>query len=194
MRSEAPLLAPTFRSRMQGDLLARVLLQPDREWTVSDLARELQAPLTSVQSEIARLVEGNVLDARKVGRARVVRANTASPAAAPLTQLTLVTFGPQTVIAEEFSGLGADHVVVFGSWAARYQGESGPFPADIDVLVVGDDIPRASLYAAAERAEARLGLAVNPVLRSSDQWQHMDGDPLITEIKARPHLDVMETP
>jgi hypothetical protein len=62
------------------------------------------------------------------------------------------------------------------------------------VLAVGDGIPRAALYAAAERAEARLGLAVNPVLRSSDQWKQIDGDPLVTEIKARPHLDVMETP
>jgi hypothetical protein len=41
-----------------------------------------------------------------------------------VTQLTLVTFGPQTVVAGVFDGLGADRVVVFGSWAARYHGSS----------------------------------------------------------------------
>ena len=100
---------------MQGDLLALVLLHPDREWTVSDLARELGVPLTSAQSEVARLTGGAVLATRKVGRARVVRANTASPSVPPLTQLTLVTFGPQTVVGEEFADLGAQRVVVFGS-------------------------------------------------------------------------------
>lgn len=49
---------------------------------------------------------------------------------------TLVTLGPQTVIADEFAVVGAAKVIVFGSWAARYHGEAGPIPADIDVLVL----------------------------------------------------------
>src|SRR5450755_1408375 len=36
MRSDAPVLAPTFRSRTQGDLRALALLHPDQEWTVTD--------------------------------------------------------------------------------------------------------------------------------------------------------------
>lgn len=189
MRSNAPVLAPTFRSRTQGDLLALVLLHPDREWTVSELARELGVALTTVQSEVERLTEGGILATRKVGRARVVRANSASPAVAPLTQLTLVTFGPQTVVADEFASLGAELVIVFGSWAARYHGEPGPLPADIDVLVVGD-VARADVYAAAERVEARLGMPVNPVLREAAAWDDPTGDPLLVEIHARPHVEV----
>jgi hypothetical protein len=190
MRSDAPPLAPTFRSRTQGDLLALVLLHPDQEWTVGDLARRLSIPLTTAQSEVARLADGGVLVTRKVGRSRVVRVNADSPAVAPLTQLTLVTFGPQTVIADAFGDLGADRVVVFGSWAARYHGVAGPVPADIDVLVVGDGLDRAKVYAAAERAEARLGLPVNPVLRRSGSWTDPAGDALVSEIRARPHVDV----
>lgn len=190
MRSDGPVLAPTFRSRTQGDLLALVLLHPDQEWTLSDLARELDAPLTTIQGEVGRLADAGVLATRKVGRARLVRANLDSPAVAPLTQLTLVTFGPQTVVADEFAGLGAEHVVVFGSWAARYHGEPGPLPADIDVLVIGDSVDRTAVYAAAERAENRLGIPVNPVLRSAGAWEDPDGDPLLGEIKTRPHLDV----
>jgi len=194
MRSDTPVLAPTFRSRAQGDLLALVLLHPDREWTVSELARELGVALTTAQTEVARLADGGVLTTRKIGRARVVRANSDSPVVAPLTQLTLVTFGPQTVVADEFAHLGAERVVVFGSWAARYHGEPGPLPSDIDVLVVGDGIPRTDVYAAAERAEARLGLPVNPVLRPAGAWDQPAGDPLLTEIHARPYVDVTRTP
>ena len=59
-----------------------------------------------------------------------------------------------------------------------------------DVLVVGDDLDRTSVYAAAERAEARLGMSVNPVLRPSSGWTHPNGDPLLTEIQERPYVDV----
>ena len=190
MRSDGPVLAPTFRSRTQGDLLALVLLHPDQEWTLSDLSREFGVALTTVQSEVGRLADGGVLTTRKVGRARVVRANTDSPSVAPLTQLTLVTFGPQTVVGEEFAALGAERVVVFGSWAARYHGEAGPLPGDIDVLVVGDNVDRTELYAAAERAEGRLGMPVNPVVRPTGSWSDVEGDALLVEIKARPFVDV----
>jgi predicted nucleotidyltransferase len=190
MRSDAPVLAPTFRSRTQGDLLALILLHPDQEWTVSDLSRLLGIPLTTAQSEVGRLADGGVLATRKVGRSRVVRANVSSPSVAPLTQLTLVTFGPQTVVAEEFAGLDAERVVVFGSWAARYHGETGDLPADIDVLVVGDGIDRADLYGAAERAEARLGMPVNPVMRPAGSWDEPGKDALLVEVKSRPHVNV----
>jgi predicted nucleotidyltransferase len=189
MRSGAPVLAPTFRSRTQGDLLALTLLHPDQEWTVSDLARLLGVPLTTAQSEVGRLADGGVLATRKVGRSRVVRANLSSPSVAPLTQLTLVTFGPQTVVAEEFAGLGAERVVVFGSWAARYHGETGDLPADIDVLVVGDGIDRADLYRAAERAEARLRMPVNPVMRPAGSWDEPGKDALLVQIKSRPYVN-----
>lgn len=56
---------------------------------------------------------------------------------------------------------GAAQVVIFGSGAARYAGEAGPPPHDIDVLVVGK-VDRADLYDAADRAQARLGIEVNP--------------------------------
>jgi predicted nucleotidyltransferase len=94
---------------------------------------------------------------------------------------------------DEFNTLGAQKVVVFGSWAARYHGQAGALPADIDVLVVGDGIDRADLYAAAERAEARLGMPVNPVMRPSRAWDEPEGDALLVEIQSGPYVDVTET-
>lgn len=190
MRSAAPPLLPIFRSRLQGELLALVLRDADAEWTVSELAQTLGAPLTSVQSEVSRLQGSSLLLSRKQGRNRLVRANPANPLTAPLTQLVLLAFGPRWAIAEAFGSLHADRVLIFGSWAARLAGESGGAPADIDVLVVGDDIPRADAYAAAERAEQLLGLPVNPVLRSSSAWDDPRSDPLLDEILRRPHIDV----
>jgi hypothetical protein len=93
------------------------------------------------------------------------------------------------VVAEEFADLpGVTHVVIYGSWAARYAGIDGPAPADVDVLVVGNPA-RAKVYTAAERAEAGLGMPVNPTVRATSRWVSGD-DPLVATIQGGAHLDV----
>lgn len=179
---------PIFRSQHQAALLACLLMHPDDEYTLTDLARRLSAPLTTVQREAGRLVDAGLLRDRSVGRARLLRANTDHRAAAPLTQLLELSFGPQVVVGEEFVIPGAERVMIFGSWAERFHGTVGKAPRDVDVLVLGTPI-RADLYEAADRAQARLGLPVNPVLRSVEQWDKAT-DPLVVQIKASDSVDV----
>lgn len=194
MRSKAPALLPIFRSGLQGRLLALLFTDPDRQWTVSELAQSVSAPLTSVQSEISRLIDGDVLASRKVGRSRLVGVNNTHPLRQPLAHIVLASFGPEPIIREEFGALGARHVVIFGSWAARLHGVAGKTPQDVDVLVIGDGLDRARVYAAAEQAERRIGKAVNPVMRDSHAWSHPDDDPLIQEILSGPYVVVSEVP
>ncbi|MBI1352122.1 MAG: ArsR family transcriptional regulator [Actinomycetales bacterium] len=193
MRSDAPPLLPILRSRTQGEVLAALLIDPAREWTITELAARLHLPLTTAQSEIARLETGGLVHSRKVGRSRLVQPDLSNPVVTPLTQIIMLTFGPKVVVQDEFAGLGADHVLIFGSWAARLSGEAGPPPGDIDVLAVADDLSREDLYAAAERAEARLGRPVNPVLRSTQAWADPATDPLLDEIVRRPVVHVLPT-
>ena len=149
---------------------------------MSDLAARLGVPLSTLHREVVRLDEAGLITSRTLGRNRLLRANAAHPAAPALTQFLEVTFGPRAVVAEEFAIPGAEQVLVFGSWAARYAGQAGPPPHDIDVLVVGK-VDRADLYDAADRAHARLGIEVNPVVRSAKQWQDPE-DALVAHIKA----------
>ena len=179
---------PIFRSHHQAALLAWLFLHPDREYTLTDLAQRLDVPLTTLQREAQRLVLAGILRDRHLGRARLLQANTSNRAAAPLTQLLEVTFGPETVIGEEFTFANADRVLIYGSWADRYHGTPGPPPDDVDVLVVGN-VDRAEVYDAADRAQTRLGMQVNPVIRTAQKWA--DGaDALIVQIKASATVDV----
>ncbi len=191
MRSEAPPLLPILRSRTQGEVLAALLVEPGREWTITELAEHLDIALTTVQSEVARLEAGGLVTSRKVGRSRLVRPNSSNPVVVPLTQIIMLTFGPKVVVTEEFGHLGAEHIVIFGSWAARLTGELGPTPGDIDVLIVSDTAERDDIYAAAERAEVRLGRPVNPVLRTCQAWAHPEDDPLLDEILRRPTVQII---
>ena len=137
-----------------------------------------------------RLVAAGLLSDRTIGRSRLLHANTSSRTARALTELLMVTFGRQIVIEDEFRNLtDVDQVIVYGSWARRHNGEMGREPADIDVMVVGSP-GRDAVYAAAERSEQRLGMAVNPTARSAKAWRE-GSDALVITAKNGPHLVVV---
>lgn len=191
MRSVGPALMPVFRSQHQAELLMWLLLHPDQEFGVSEMAARVGVPLSTLHREVLRLDASGLILSRSQGRNRLVRANPDHPAARSLTQLLEVTFGPKAVIAQEFVIPGARQVVIFGSWAARYDGEIGPPPRDIDVLVVGS-VDRADVYEAADRASARLGIEVNPVVRTSGQWAD-PADALVSQIKTSARVTVLDS-
>jgi len=160
------------------------VLHPDAEYSLSELADTLGLPLTTVQREVTRLSTAGLLRERRVGRARLVSADPTSRFARPLAELVTLAFGPHLVIGEEFGVLDAIAVAIYGSWAARYEGIPGRAPRDVDVLVIGE-AARRDLYEAAERAEDRLRLPVNPILSSRSRWIAA-ADPLIQQIRSTP--------
>ncbi len=185
MRSNPSSLFPIFRSRHQGELLATLLLHPDRQYSMTELANQLKAPLTTVQREVQRLIAADVLVQQRMGRSRMISANTRSPYTTPLTSIAMRVFGPQVVVREEFEDLSElQGLAIYGSWAARYSGENGPPPNDVDVLVIGEP-SRVAVYEAADRAERRLDLPVNPTIRTQQAWDEA-ADALTRELKADP--------
>ena len=170
MRTKAPPLLPIFRSELQGRLLARLYSVPERGWTISDLARALSAHVATVQREASRLEEAGILKSERVGKSRVLRPNQGSPYAEDLGSLVIKAFGPAHVLGPLLAEVpGVDEAYLFGSWADRYEGERGPAPGDVDVLVVGDPNIEA-LDTAALDAQGQLGREVNVTVRTGDEW------------------------
>ena len=191
MRPPAPSLVPILRSAMQGRLLAILAAEPARSYGVRELAEAADTSPTTAQREVDRAEEAGIVASRHEGRNRRVRFNSDHHLAQPLRQVLLATFGAPAVVADEFAGVGgADEILLYGSWVARYQGHDGPPPHDIDVLVIGDDVDRAAVDAAAERAEQRLGLPVQAAIRRRDAW-HEARDPFLATVRSRPHLTVL---
>jgi DNA-binding transcriptional ArsR family regulator len=190
MRREAPALLPIFRSRLQADILATLLLRPDRELTLTELAAQLSVPLSTVHGEVRRLTDAGLLARRELGRSVLVRADPGNRLTRPLTELLLMSWGPPQVIAEEFADLeGAEEVLLFGSWVARYEQHPGTPPNDVDVLIIGRP-RREDVYDAADRAQQRLGFPVNTVMRTLDAWREA-ADPLVRQIQSAPFLEVL---
>jgi hypothetical protein len=181
---------PVFRSQVQGAMLAEVLLRPTQEFSLTDLADRAGAALSTVYDEANRLVTAGIFTERRVGRSRLVRASSSNPAVRPLTDLVAFTFGPFSVVGDAFRDVAnVERVLLYGSWAERYLGTSGPPPRDVDVLVIGHP-KRAEVYAAADAAESRLGRAVNPVVVSAQRFE-ANADALIRDIRASPVVEVL---
>ena len=131
--------------------------------------------------------EAGLVQTRRQGNRTLVSANPHTPVFSDLRSLLAKVYGAPAVLREEFASLPA-RVVVFGSWAARWHGESGPSPNDIDVLVIGDVDPT-DAWDAAVRASRRLGLEVNVVVRTADEWE-ADDSGFARELRRRPTLEL----
>jgi DNA-binding transcriptional ArsR family regulator len=189
MRVQPPPLLAIFRSQVQGERLAQVLLS-GQPVTIADLSRQLGAPLPTAAREVNRLKDAGILTVVKEGRGQLVSGNDANPAFGPLRDLVAVVFGPRYVVADEFEGLaGLQELLIFGSWASRYRGERGAVPGDVDVLVVGS-VDRDDVYEAADRAARRLSREVNATVVSAKRWTAPDGeaDPFIRQVRQRPQV------
>lgn len=191
MRMAPPALLPLLRSQVQGDLLALTYLNPDREFSLTAAAKHVGASVKAVQQEASRLVEAGFLNDRRLGNVRLVRSVTDSPLTRPLTDLLAVTYGPRPVLTHMLARVpGVERAFIYGSWAARYQGEPGPPPVDVDVLVVGSPDPD-DLDDAAHAAEAKLHREVNIRRVRRQTWDDPDaGNAFLESIRARPLLEL----
>ena len=190
MKVPAPSLAPILRSDAQGRILARVLADPEKSYSLSDLVTWSKTSMPTVTREVRRAEEAGIVVTKKVGPIRFVRAGVDHPLYSSVRRIILATYGPPIVVAEEFADVeGADAVLLFGSWAARYAGEPGRAPNDVDVLVVGS-ADRDVVDEAAERVERRIGMPVQATVRTRSQWES-GRESFIREIKSRTMVPVL---
>lgn len=185
MNATAPRLSPLFRSDTQADILARVLLNPDRSYTTAELSRLTGSAYATTHREVQRLLDLGLFRHEQVGRAIRVAANEHDPAYAHVVGLLRLSYGPAAVLPRVLAGIpGIQEAHIYGSWAARRDGEAGTPPGDVDVLVVGNP-PRAAVNDAAARAEHELGREVNVRTISAETWASGD-DSFLRTVRSRP--------
>jgi len=191
MRVSPPALLPILRSGVQGDVLATAYLSPDREFNITELAGLAKASLKATAQEVGRLVDAGLLVDRRSGNQRLVRRPEPNRIVTSLGDLLTVTYGPLPVLAEELVGVdGVDRAYLYGSWAARHEGESGGAPGDVDVLVIGST-PLDVLDAVAEKATARLHRAVNIRRLTTTYWDDPPAsDTFVRQVRQRPLVEI----
>jgi len=189
MRTEAPLLAPIFRSDGQARLLSALLLTGE-ELSVTDLAKRAGLAYPTAHREVARLVDAGILSERQVGRTRLIRANGESPLVKPLREILTVAAGPVVILAEELARIvGIESAFLYGSFAARMLGDAGPAPHDIDVMVLGEpDVD--AVYEACARTESAVHRPVNPTILTPEEFAAPSS--FLDNVRSGPAVAVIE--
>lgn len=156
---------------MQAEILSALFTDPSIELSISELAHEARTQVSNAYNEVVRLLAAGLVEDRRVGRSRLIRANQGHELFRPLSEIILKTYGPHRVLSRALEGFeGVEAAYIFGSWAERYSGVPGPAPHDIDVLVVGDPERRRLTRLMSEEAE-KIGKEVNVVITSPEEWR-----------------------
>ena len=65
---------------------------------------------------------------------------------------------------------GVERAFLYGSWAARYLGEAGEAPRDLDLLIVGSPSRRAIARLSGDLSR-ELGCEINPTIVPTSEWE-----------------------
>lgn len=190
MSRSAPALIPLFRSEQQLRLLGVLFADGEEEFTIGELADRAGVAQATASREVARLAEHGLVVVRSLGRNTLVSANWQLPWAKELRSILVQTVGVLGRLSAALSELGGvEEAFVYGSWAARYLGEPGPAPHDIDVLIVGTASLRAARQACRE-LEEELRVRMDPIVVDNARWTAPEPDPFVAEVRHRPLVPV----
>ena len=148
-------------------VLSALLLHPDKWWYLTDLARHLRVTPSSLQRELASLVEGDLLIRRKDGKRVYYMVNKDCPIAKELQAVFVKTVGIADVVASCIRKFRAkiDVAFVYGSVARAEELAT----SDVDLMLIGD-IRLADLLPGLRRAEKSLEREVNPTIYSVSEF------------------------
>ena len=173
-------------------ILAATLVQPGKAWYVSELARRMGVPASSLQRELHDLSEVGILKTHRQGRMVYYQANADSPVFPDLRGLLFKTAGLVDVLAHALKPLAARlrTAFVYGSIAAG----SEQSDSDIDLMIVGQVSP-SELALPLRRARELLGREINPTVYSPAEFdkKRAANDPFLKQVLDNPKLFVLGT-
>ncbi|MFZ5829759.1 MAG: ArsR family transcriptional regulator [Planctomycetota bacterium] len=161
------LLIEALFPKTRREVLAATLMHPERWWFLADLARHIGVTPSSLQREMASLVQAGILLRRQEGKQVYFRPDPSCPILRELQGIITKTVGLLDVLSAALTPFGnsIQCAFVYGSIArAEELSES-----DVDLMVIGD-VGLAEISPALKPAEERLARAVNPTLFSPAEY------------------------
>jgi predicted nucleotidyltransferase len=157
------------------------LLRPDKWWYLTDLAKHLGVSPSSLQRELASLLNGNLLINRKDGKRVYYKINQDCPIVEELQTIFVKTSGIADVIKACLKRYGGkiEIAFVYGSVARAEELST----SDVDLMIIGD-VGLADLVPGLRRAEKALSREINPTIYSPQEFlrRRKEGDSFINTV------------
>jgi DNA-binding transcriptional ArsR family regulator len=186
MERTSPVLAPLLTPLKQA-ILAATILQPDRRWYFTQLARHLGVRPSSIQRELAMFVSAGLLSRERDGNRVYYQADRSCPIFAELEQLLLKTTGLVDVVRRGIEPIRKklDLAFIYGSIASAKERTD----SDIDLMLVGG-ASLAEVSPLLRPVERRLGRMVNPTVYTTREFSKRlkDKSHFLTRVLKEPAL------
>ena len=168
MKTTASISDLLFPNQYRRKVLGLLLMRPDQQIHLRELARVIGAAPGTLKKELDALCGVGLLRAERVGNQVRFCANTAHPVFPELQALIRMTIGLADALRLSLAPLAGriDAAFVFGSMASGTESAG----SDIDLMVVGD-AGFAEIVDATYAAQATLGREINPKVMSASEWQ-----------------------
>ena len=189
-------LAELFASKVRAAVLGHLLPRPHLGFSLTDLSRLLDLPVSSLQHECYKLTRIGVLRDARAGNARLYRPNPRCPLLPPLTSLVAAALGPEAVLPAAVEGVPNLEL-------AFLAGRLPPDPAATQPphLVLVGELPLEEVDAAL----ARVAVVLDPLLRAGTvelayfrpaDWRarRAAGNPYLVGLLAGPLLPLLGSP
>ena len=177
--------ADALFSKTQQHVLALLFCQPEKAFYLKEIIDWAKSGTGTVQRELSKLEQADLLRSWKVGHQRFYQANETSPIFSELCGIVNKTFGLVGVLQKALNPIHANICLafVYGSIARG----SGRANSDIDLLVVGD-VSHQVLLELLRAVETELGRTINPTLYTEAEFRSRieAGKSFIIRVLAQP--------
>lgn len=184
-------IATALYSDSQARVYRWLFGQPERGYHLSELRRLTGLGSASLQRELNRLTEAGLVRSERVGNLRRFQANPLSPVFAELVALTRKTLGVEAQLHEALQPLAPRlrAAWVYGSVAKQ----TDTAQSDIDVMVVGEDLPLADVLEVLLPLEAQLARKINPSCYTPEEFARRRNEPdsFVNRVLAQPTLPLI---
>lgn len=174
---------------VRAEIVRLLFADPEKELHLRELSRLSKLAIGTLQSEVKKLAEAELINARRDGNRLYYRANSAHPIFPELHRLALKTTGLSEQLTAALAGVdGIQFALVFGSQAAG----TAKATSDVDLLIIGTIGLRARAPRLRPVAEA-LGREINPHVMSAETFiaKAHKNDAFIANMLAAPKLWVI---
>ena len=183
LQSLSKLLFTDYQRRVLGLLL----LHPERQYHVREIARQTNTAAGTLHKELSRLAQAGVLSRREQGNQVCYAANRDCPIFEELASIFRKTSGLADELRQALSPVAEKLrlAFIFGSMAKGTAQAS----SDVDVLLVGK-VEFEEIVRLFYPVQSRLGREINPKVYSENEWQAKlhTADPFALGLLAQPKI------
>jgi predicted nucleotidyltransferase len=184
-------IAAALFSDSQARVLPWLFGQPERSYHLSELRRLTGLGSASLQRELNRLAEADLVFSERIGNLRRFQANPQSPVFRELVDLTRKTLGVEPMLREALSALVPELQAawVFGSVAKQ----TDTAKSDIDVMLIGENLLLGHVLELLMPLETQLGRKINPTCYNPADFERRRAEPdsFVNRVLAQPILPLI---